>query len=136
MSKSRVQYLDEEKASALALLAVFGGNVKRTARALGIPRTTLTAWARGRGTNAGVTKQCHFKKEALADKFEEVARKMLEAATDPAKIEAASLLDLWRAIGICVDRLLRLRGQPTRTGATGTSGGSECGGVSGAVERA
>jgi len=112
--KGRAQYLDEEKASALALLAVYNGNVKRTARTLGIPRSTLTAWAKGRGTNAGVTKQCHFKKESLADRFEEVARVMLDAATDPAKLADASLLDIVRAVGICVDRMLLLRGQPTR----------------------
>lgn len=47
---SRVKYSDDEKASALTLLAVNNGNVKRAARVLGVPRSTLTAWARGRGT--------------------------------------------------------------------------------------
>lgn len=96
------------------LLAVYNGNLKRTARSLGIPRTTLSAWAKGRGTHAVVTKQCHFKKESLADKFEEVVRVMLDAATDPAKLEAASLLDIMRAVALCVDRMLLLRGMPTR----------------------
>jgi transposase-like protein len=41
--KSRASYSDEEKASALTLLAVYNGNVKRTALALGLPRSTLTA---------------------------------------------------------------------------------------------
>jgi transposase-like protein len=120
--KGRAQYLDEEKASALVLLAVYNGNVKRTARTLGIPRSTLTAWAKGRGTNPGVTKQCHFKKESLADRFEEVARALLDAAADPAKLADASLKDLVIAAGICTDKMLLLRGQPTRllTNADGT----------------
>jgi transposase-like protein len=112
--KTRAQYSDEEKASALVLLAVYNGNLKRTARSLGIPRTTLSAWAKGRGTHAVVTKQCHFKKENLADRLEEVVRVMLDAATDPAKIADASLLDLCKSIGILVDRMLLLRGRPTR----------------------
>jgi transposase-like protein len=110
----RASYSDEEKASALTLLAVNNGNVKRTARALGLPRSTLTAWAKSRGTGAGVAKLCHFKKESLADKFEEVAHALLDAALDKAKTEDAPLLDLTIAVGICVDRMLLLRGQPTR----------------------
>jgi transposase-like protein len=117
--KTRVQYSDEEKASALVLLAVYNGNLKRTARTLGIPRTTLSAWAKGRGTHPEVTKQCHFKKESLADRFEEVARVMLEAATDPVKLEAASLLDIMRAVALCVDRMLLLRNCPTRIETNG-----------------
>ena len=112
--KRRASYSDEEKASALTLLAVNNGNVKRTARVLGLPRSTLTAWAKSRGTHAGVTKLCHLKKGSLADKFEEVARALLDGAMSPAKIEAASLLDLTTAAAICVDKMLLLRGQPTR----------------------
>lgn len=110
----RANYSDEEKASALTLLAVYNGNVKRAARTLGVPRSTLAAWAKGRGTNAGVTKQCHFKKESLADKFEEVARKLLDAAADPAKLAEASLLDTVKALAICIDRMLLLRARPTQ----------------------
>jgi hypothetical protein len=112
--KRRASYSDEEKASALTLLAVYNGNVKRTALALGLPRSTLTAWAKSRGAGPGVTKLCHLKKESLADKFEEVARAMLDGAMSQAKIEAASLLDLMTAAAICVDKMLLLRGCPTR----------------------
>ncbi|MFL6282750.1 MAG: helix-turn-helix domain-containing protein [Pyrinomonadaceae bacterium] len=106
---TRTQYSDDEKASALTLLAVNNGNLKRTARALGIPRSTLSAWAKGRGTHARVTDLCHFKKGVLADRLEEAARKLLDAVMDPARIEGASMLDLCKSIGICVDRMVLLR---------------------------
>jgi transposase-like protein len=106
---TRTQYSDDDKASALVLLAVYNGNVKRAARTLGIPRSTLTAWAKGRGTHKRVTELCHFKKEALADRLEEAARKLLDAVMDPARIEGASMLDLCKSIGICVDRMVLLR---------------------------
>jgi transposase-like protein len=111
---NRTAYSDEEKASALTLLTVNNGNIKRTAAALGIPRSTLTAWVKGRGAHSGVTKLCHLKKESLADRFEAVARAMLDAAVDKAKLADTSLLDLMIAAGICVDKMLLLRGQPTK----------------------
>lgn len=118
--RGRARYSDEEKAGALTILAVNNGNVKRTARSLGIPRATLTAWARGRGTHAGVTQLCHLKKDSLADRFEEVIRKMLAAL--PSKIEDAPLLDLVKGVGILVDKMLLLRNCPTKieTNADGT----------------
>lgn len=108
-SVSRARYSDDEKASALALLAVYGGNVKRTSRLTGVPRSTLTAWAQGRGAGAGVAELCHLKKGALADRLEEAARAMLDPLVLRPKIEAASLLDLMKAFGICVDKMLLLR---------------------------
>jgi transposase-like protein len=108
--KNRIKYSDDEKASALTLLAVNNGNVKRTARTLGIPRSTLTAWAQARGIGARVTELCHLKKGTLADKFEEVARAMLDGAMSPAKIEDAPLKDVMLAVGICIDKMVMLRG--------------------------
>jgi Bacterial regulatory protein, Fis family len=109
-AKRRASYSDDEKASALTLLAVNNGNIKRTARTLGIPRSTLTAWAKARGTHPRVTELCHLKKETLADKFEEVAGAMLDGAMNPAKIEGASLKDLMVAVGVCIDKMVILRG--------------------------
>ena len=109
-TKRKASYSDDEKASALTLLAVNNGNVKRTARTLGIPRSTLTAWAKARGTHARVTELCHLKKETLADKFEEVVQVMLDGAMSPAKIEGAPLKDLMVAVGVCVDKMVMLRG--------------------------
>jgi transposase-like protein len=111
---NRVKYSDDDKASALTLLAVNNGNVKRTARVLGIPRSTLKAWAHERGIHAGVAKLCHLKKESLADRLEEAARVLLDGAITPAKIEAASLRDTVFALAICVDKMLLLRGCPTK----------------------
>jgi hypothetical protein len=88
--------------------------VKRTALALGLPRSTLMAWAKSRGTHAGVTKLCHLKKESLADKFEEVAHALLNAALVKVKTEDAPLRDLVIAVAVCVDKMLLLRGRPTQ----------------------
>lgn len=41
------RYTDDQVAQALAALDLNGGNVKRTARDLGIPRTTLVRWRDG-----------------------------------------------------------------------------------------
>ena len=109
-TKRRASYSDDEKASALTLLAVNNGNVKRTARTLGLPHSTLTAWAQARGIGARVTELCHFKKETLADKFKQVVRAMLDGAMNPAKIEGAHLKDLMVAVGVCIDKMVMLRG--------------------------
>jgi hypothetical protein len=47
MGKRR-HYSDEDRAEALAVLDANAGNLKRTARDLGIPRATLQEWAGGR----------------------------------------------------------------------------------------
>lgn len=41
---ARQQYTDDERVAALAQLAANGGNLKRTARALGLPAPTLRLW--------------------------------------------------------------------------------------------
>lgn len=38
-------YTDAERAAALAVLQANGGNMLRTSKATGIPRTTLITWA-------------------------------------------------------------------------------------------
>src|SRR5262245_52205925 len=46
MARQR-RYTDEDKQRALAELEANGGNTKRTARLLGIPRTTILQWRDG-----------------------------------------------------------------------------------------
>jgi len=104
----RRSYTDDDKASALALLAMNGGNIKRTSRESGVPRATLTAWAKGRGASARVTELCHLKKGELSDKLESIAHKFLDQMS--ATIADASLRELAIALGIIIDRMLLLRG--------------------------
>ncbi len=107
----RRQYTDEEKAEALAALDANAGNVARTARQIGIPRTTLQSWANQRGTNEGVTKLRHQKKGELADALEKLARKLIEVASE--KIADATLQQVMTSVGIAIDKMQLLRNQPT-----------------------
>jgi transposase-like protein len=104
----RRRYDDEFRAAALAALAANGGNLKRTARQLGLPRKTLEGWASGR-TRPPPADLRHQKKEQLAEALESVARELLDEASRPEKIAAASLLDLVVMSGIAVDKMLLLR---------------------------
>lgn len=104
------QYSDLEKAEALAALAANGRNLGRTARQLKIPRNTLRHWQQG---NENVPPQVaelrHQKKGELADRFEELAHRLLDGMARPEKIESATLSQLTVALGILVDKLVLLR---------------------------
>lgn len=113
--KSKRQYSDEEKALALVALDFNSGNLHRTARELTIPRKTLAAWATGCNQHADVAKKHQFEGGQLADKLEEIIRDALDHIT-PEKMQQASLLQLARAVGLFVDKMLLLRG--CRCGAT------------------
>jgi hypothetical protein len=56
----------------------------------------------------------HQKKAALADRLEALAGRIVEAM--PAKIAAANLLDLAKALGILIDKIILLRRQSTAVG--------------------
>jgi hypothetical protein len=106
----RRHYSDQEKAEALAALAANKGNVKLTARTLGIPRMTLAHWANG-DCSPEVTKLGHLKKGELASTLEALAHKHVDACPD--KIADANLQATATSLGICVDKMLLLRGEPT-----------------------
>lgn len=108
---ARQQYSDEDKATALAALDANRGNVKGTAKNLGIPEPTLRSWAKGRGTNAAVADLQAHKKKDLADKLEDIAHKLAGAISD--KIKDATLQQTATSLGIVVDKMQLLRGQPT-----------------------
>ena len=107
--KSKRQYSDEEKALALVALDFNGGNLHRTARELTIPRKTLAAWAAGRNHHPEVAKKRRFESDQLADRLEEIIRDALDAIT-PEKMQQAGLLQLARAVGLFVDKVVLLRG--------------------------
>jgi hypothetical protein len=103
-------YSDEEKASALAALAANGGNAKLTAQQTGVPRTTLQKWAGG-AVHPTVTQMGQQKREDLADRLEGLAHRLLDAI--PARLPDADLKQLSVSLGIAVDKMRLLRGQPT-----------------------
>jgi transposase-like protein len=108
----RRRYSDTDQAHILAALAANGGNVARTARQVGVPRGTLQQWGRRRGVPPDVAQLAHQKKAALADRLEAIAYQLLDAMSG--KAAGASLLDLARALGILVDKLLLLRAEAAR----------------------
>jgi transposase-like protein len=78
MSKGKRSYSEDEKASALALLVMNGGNIKKTAEDLKMPQSTLREWRDGEHVNEAVTKKRDIKKESLAEVFENLARVLAE----------------------------------------------------------
>lgn len=115
---ARRQWTDAEKAEILAALDANQGNVKRTARQCGVPISTLRGWAKGRGTNAGVAQLRPEKRGDLADALEGIAWQIVELL--PGKLETAEVRELATLLGVSLDKLLVLRGQPNnRTEVSG-----------------
>jgi len=106
---SKRQYSDEDKATALSAVDANGGNVKLTARQLGIPHKTLDDWAKGRNQNPTVADLRTKKRGSLADKFEHLAHLLVDAM--PGKIAQATLSQCAITSGIAVDKAVRLRGE-------------------------
>lgn len=110
------QYSDNDKAVALATLDANDGNIRKAAKILKLPESTLTDWANNRGICPEVTEIREEKKAELADKLEEVAH----ALTDNILLRAQSdfsvltpLKDLAVSLGIAIDKMQVLKGQPT-----------------------
>lgn len=113
---SKRQYSDNDKALALATLDANQGNVQATAKILRIPESTLTDWSNNRGVNPEVTEIRDIKKRELADKLEEVAHALTGNILTRAESELSILVpmkDIATSLGIVVDKMQILKGQPT-----------------------
>jgi hypothetical protein len=76
---------------------------------LGIPRSSLQAWRSGvRHTEAA--ENAAPKKRELACALEEAAWRLLDGIS-PEMIARASLVDVMKAAGIAIDRILALQGR-------------------------
>lgn len=106
--KSRRRYSDDFRATALAGLAAKGGNVDRTAKALGIPAKTLEHWSKG--VNPVPANLGEQKKEELAEAMESFIRRLI--GVDLEKFEQMNFRDFGITLGIATDKYLALRGQP------------------------
>lgn len=112
-------YTDETRANVLATLQANGGNAVKTAKQLGIPRTTIRQWAGEANLGPGVavmprkvpTALVEGKMAELANNLEAVAFKAVELANE--KADGASYKDLLVGTGIAVEKMLLLRGQAT-----------------------
>jgi hypothetical protein len=108
---SRRQHSDQFKAEALAALDANGGNVGKTAKSLGIGRTTLRGWINGRGLNPEAALMRHEKKHSLADRLDAIAHKALDGLLDWNNSEFGSFKERMTGVGIAIDKIRLLRGQ-------------------------
>lgn len=113
------QYTEDDKANALATLELNGGNLLKTASALKIPYMTLKDWSSGLGVTVAVTENREVKKQSIADSLEELCYKIL--GTVPDKLAEASFKDAMTGLGIAVDKMQVLRGEPNTINSHRTS---------------
>lgn len=109
---SRRQFSDNDKAAALAALDANGGNVYRTAKEIGVPRSTLQEWANGR-VNHDVPELRHLKKGELAEKLEQVAHAYTDHLLTKSTIVGTGAKDAAVTVGTAIDKMRLLRGLPT-----------------------
>jgi len=103
-------YSSKDKAVALAALDANEGNLRRTARTLNVPKSTLADW-RDNKINPEVSALRSLEKNNLADAIESVVWEIVGAMPD--KIEKAGLKDSAVAVGTGIDKFRLLREQPT-----------------------
>lgn len=115
---ARRHYSDADRAAALAALDANGGNWTRTARETGVPGSTLRGWVENRDSAAPADLRAQ-KAETLADALEGLAWQMVEAARFTLReikdvaIPLPELVRMFTALGIVIDKLQLLRGNPT-----------------------
>jgi len=102
------RYSDADQAEALAALDANGGNVVATARATGIPRTTIQAWKDG-SIHPPPAELRQQKKLALADSLDRLAKKMFAQAQR--KVKDMSGRDAVIAGAVLLDKSAMLRGE-------------------------
>lgn len=118
MSKkpTKRQYSDNDKALALATLDANGGDVRKTAKTLKMPESTLSDWSKNRGVNKEVTEIREVKKKELSERLEDVAYKLTDNLMIRADSELSILVpmkDIATSLGIVVDKMQLLKGEPT-----------------------
>ncbi len=106
--RGRRRYSDEERSDALVALQANGGNLKRTARELGVPLATLAGWSYGH-VHPRVSDLRNEKSGPLADRLEELAHLLLSSMMRPEKLAAARFKDIAIAVGILIDKMVLLR---------------------------
>lgn len=106
----RRRYTDEFRAQALACLQANAGNVKRTAKQLGIPEKTLEGWHKG--TRNPVHAELRDKKTGeLKDVLDAWVREITSIPVE--RFPELSLQQAGVAVGIAVDKIMLLTGRPT-----------------------
>lgn len=105
-------YTDVQRAEALAALKANGGNLSKTERETGIPRGTLLYW-RKHSENAAPIELQTQKSESLTTELKSVAFRLVQKLAARLEDDDASVQQLATSLGIVVDKLQLLQGQPT-----------------------
>jgi transposase-like protein len=122
--RPRKTWGDEDKIAGIAALEANNGNLILTSQQLGIPTSTLHMWSKTHKagklipTNGplkpdpeAVAKANEEFRRRLDEKLEALVHQLLDAA--PGKIEKANLRDTMVAVGIGIEKMKLLRGEPT-----------------------
>ena len=109
---SKRSYSDNQKAAALLTLETNGGNVARTARETGIPRKTIEEWSKGQGVTNDVAEIRRENRPDLLALLKDELYAVMELM--PEKRANADYKDLARTMGILVDKIQLLAGEPTQ----------------------
>jgi hypothetical protein len=107
-------YTAEQKANALILLATNKGNLARTARDTGLPRKTISAWAKGKHIQGVTPEIMQSKTDEIVEKLDRNIALYLEAGADEVKIAKASLKDISIAMAVSLDKKQLLMNRPTQ----------------------
>ena len=116
----RPKYEDKFRANAVVLLEAAGypnkeGALATTARRLGVPAPTLSRWARQKN-NPPPNELVTEKKGELIDLIRDEIREAV-GAMDNVRVDA-SYKELATAVGIFIDKLQLLTGEPTDNNRT------------------
>lgn len=103
------RYTLEDQGRALAALEANNGNITRTARDTGISASTIRGWRDN--PTPEITASRDQKAKTLAEELEALAFTLAHAL--PARIDEANLSQVTTSLGIVIDKLQLLQGQPT-----------------------
>lgn len=102
-------YSRQQIEEALAAVASNNGNVHHTARQLGIPPQTLDHWVKREVLLSDVQK---LKREELSNKLETIAHRLSNSILEH-DLDIVPLAAKATAMGITIEKMQLLRGQPT-----------------------
>lgn len=111
------KYSDGDKAMALATLDANEGDVRKTAKLLNIPGSTLTDWSKNRGTNWEIAEIRAVKKQELSEKLEQVAHALVDNILIRAQSDLSVMVplkDFAVTLGIAIDKMQILKGEPNQ----------------------
>lgn len=111
--RTKQNYSDADKGSALAFLEANAGNISLTSRETKIPASTLRQWRDGKGVSASVLEQRDVKKEDLSSLFERVARLYIGQALKAQTVGGTKGKDAVIAAATATDKMRLLNNEPT-----------------------